>query len=59
MIDSVSTLTDPELVRDTAAFFAEHPIEQAMMTMEQVLERQRVNAALRSREGAALSAHVM
>ena len=58
MIDSVSTLASPELVHDTATFFAEHPIEQAMKTMEQVLERQRVNSTLRSRDGAALSAHV-
>ena len=32
------------------AFFAEHPIEQAAKTLDQVLERQRVNTALRSRE---------
>ena len=32
------------------AFFAEHPIQQAAKTLDQVLERQRVNAALRARE---------
>ena len=31
-------------------FFAEHPIPQAAKTLDQVLERQRVNAALRERE---------
>jgi puromycin-sensitive aminopeptidase len=60
MIDSVSLLTRPEQVADVAAFFAEHPIEQAATTLDQILERQRVNAALRAREsadlGSALSA---
>jgi puromycin-sensitive aminopeptidase len=50
MVDSVSLLSTPELVADTSAFFAEHPIEQATKTLEQVLERQRVNTQLRLRE---------
>ena len=37
-------------VADVQAFFAEHPIPQAAKTLEQMLERQRVNAALRERE---------
>jgi len=32
-----------------AGFFAEHGIPQAAKTLEQVLERQRVNVALRAR----------
>jgi puromycin-sensitive aminopeptidase len=55
MIDSVQLLNTPELVADVQAFFAEHPIEQAIKTQEQILERQRVNAALRARNEAALS----
>jgi puromycin-sensitive aminopeptidase len=55
MIDSVHLLDTPELVADVQAFFAEHPIEQALKTQEQILERQRVNAALRAREQAALA----
>ena len=35
---------------DVQAFFAEHNIPQAAKTLQQVLERQRVNTALRSRE---------
>jgi puromycin-sensitive aminopeptidase len=50
MVDSVSLLATPELVADTSAFFAEHPIQQATKTLEQVLERQRVNTQLRLRE---------
>ena len=43
-------LTEPEVAADVQAFFAEHPIQQAAKTLDQVLERQRVNAALRARE---------
>jgi puromycin-sensitive aminopeptidase len=50
MVDSVKLLTSDELVAETAAFFAAHPIPQAAKTLEQILERQRVNAALRRRE---------
>ena len=51
MVDSVKSLATAELVDDTARFFAEHPVEQAAKTLEQVLERQRVNARFRDREG--------
>jgi aminopeptidase N len=50
MVDSVRYLSTPELVADTSTFFAEHPIEQASKTLEQILERQDVNARLRLRE---------
>jgi puromycin-sensitive aminopeptidase len=42
-------------VADVQAFFAEHPIPQATKTLEQVLERQRVNAALRTRAATELA----
>ena len=50
MVDSVKLLTEPEVAADVQAFFAEHPIEQAAKTLDQILERQRVNVALRARE---------
>ena len=50
MVDSITYLSTPELVDDTSSFFADHPIEQATKTLEQVLERQRVNTRLRLRE---------
>jgi puromycin-sensitive aminopeptidase len=50
MIDSVRVLTDETVAADVQAFFAEHPIPQAAKTLDQVLERQRVNVALRARE---------
>jgi puromycin-sensitive aminopeptidase len=55
MVDTVKTLTRPEEVADVQAFFAEHPIPQATKTLEQVLERQRVNAALRTRAATELA----
>jgi puromycin-sensitive aminopeptidase len=50
MVSSVRLLTDEAVAADVQAFFAEHPIEQAAKTLEQILERQRVNTALRARE---------
>ncbi len=52
MINSVKLRTEPDVVADVQGFFAEHPIEQAIKTMEQILERQRVNAALRAAQSA-------
>jgi puromycin-sensitive aminopeptidase len=57
MIDPVKTLIEPEQEADVAAFFAEHDIPQAAKTLQQVLERQRVNVALRGREAPRLAAH--
>ncbi|HWM18851.1 MAG TPA: M1 family metallopeptidase [Ilumatobacteraceae bacterium] len=56
MVDTVKTLNRPTDVADIQAFFSEHPIEQAAKTLEQILERQRVNAAMREREQDALAA---
>ena len=56
MIGSVTMLTTPEVVADVQSFFAEHPIPQAAKTLEQLLERQRVNSELRIREADTLAA---
>ncbi len=56
MVDTVKTLNRPTDVADIQAFFSEHPIEQAAKTLEQILERQRINATLREREQDALAA---
>ena len=50
MVDPVKLLTKDDSVADVQGFFAEHPIPQGAKTLDQVLERQRVNAALRTRE---------
>ena len=54
MVGSVTTLNTPAHEAQIGAFFTEHPIPQAVKTLEQVLERQRINVALRSREAAVL-----
>jgi len=59
MIDPVKLLTRPEATADVQAFFGEHPIPQAAKTLDQVLERQRVNAAMFSREHERLSTELL
>jgi len=56
MVDPVKLLNDESVAADVQAFFAEHPIPQAAKTLDQILERQRVNTALRSRESDRLAA---
>ena len=55
MVDPVKLLNTPELEADVGGFFAEHRIPQAVKTLEQILERQRVNVALRQRAEPALT----
>ena len=55
MVETVKLLDAPAQVTDVQAFFSEHPIEQASKTLEQLLERQRVNAQVRARNAVALS----
>jgi puromycin-sensitive aminopeptidase len=50
MADPVKYLNTPDRVRDAQEFFEMNPIPQAAKTLEQILERHRVNARLRSRE---------
>jgi puromycin-sensitive aminopeptidase len=56
MVDSAKMLNSDAAEADVQAFFGEHDIPQAVLTLQQVLERQRVNAALRRREADALAA---
>jgi puromycin-sensitive aminopeptidase len=57
--DPAKLLNTPEVVADVQAFFTEHPIAQSAKTLDQVLERQRVNAALRTRDEAPLTAALL
>jgi puromycin-sensitive aminopeptidase len=50
MADPVKFLNTSEKVRDAQEFFVRNPIPQAAKTLEQILERHRVNARLRTRE---------
>ncbi|HEY1281114.1 MAG TPA: M1 family aminopeptidase, partial [Acidimicrobiales bacterium] len=54
IIEPITRLTKPEEAADVQAFLAEHPLPQAGKRVEQVLERQSVNVALRQREEPAL-----
>ncbi len=54
MVSSITTLNTPAHEAQIGAFFTEHPIPQATKTLEQVIERQRINVALRSRETSSL-----
>jgi puromycin-sensitive aminopeptidase len=55
IVEPVTRLTRPEEQADVSAFLAEHPLPQAAKRVAQILERQRVNVALRQREEAALA----
>jgi ERAP1-like protein len=57
LAEGIRFLTTPELVEETERFFAEHPIHQAALQLRQLLERQKVNAALRRRAVPELQSH--
>ena len=50
LLGGVTTLNTSELAADVERFLADHPVPQAVKTIEQHLERLKVNVALRERE---------
>jgi puromycin-sensitive aminopeptidase len=56
MVDGVRLLMRPEQASEVRAFFSERGLPQAAKTLEQVLERQQINAAFRTRESDQLAA---
>ena len=50
MLEGITALDTDDGVADVAAFLAKHPLPQGEKQVEQLQERQRVNAALRARE---------
>ena len=56
MVDGVRLLMRPEQASEVRAFFSERGVPQAAKTLEQVLERQQINAAFRTRESDQLAA---
>ncbi|MEA2580763.1 MAG: puromycin-sensitive aminopeptidase [Actinomycetota bacterium] len=56
LASGVRYITDPDLAEEIQAFFEAHPIPQAALTLQQILERQRIAVALRVRAGAELAA---
>ena len=55
MIDTVKLHDRPADLAQAQAFFSEHPIEQAAKQLEQMLERQQVNADVRAHNEADLT----
>jgi puromycin-sensitive aminopeptidase len=58
MLGGITALSEPALAERVEAFLADHPVPQGHRTVEQHLERLRVNVALRQREADAIGAHL-
>src|SRR5205085_1169400 len=58
LLGGVVTLSTAEQAADVEAFVAAHPVPQAAKTVEQHLERLRVNVALREREAERIAQHL-
>ena len=56
MLDGVKALSQPDTAAGVAAFFDSHEVPQGELTLQQHLERLRVNVALREREAPRLGA---
>jgi puromycin-sensitive aminopeptidase len=56
LLEGITVLDLPEDVSAAQAFFADHPVPQGARTLAQLLERQRVQMALRQREADRLRA---
>jgi puromycin-sensitive aminopeptidase len=56
MLDGFKLLSEPDIAAEIEAFFQTHKVPQGELTLQQHLERLRVNTALREREAASLAA---
>jgi len=50
MLEGLTLLAEPEVAAEIEAFFAQHPVPQGALTLQQHLEKLRVNVALHVRE---------
>jgi hypothetical protein len=50
MLSGVTSLSKPEQADDVIAFFEDHEVPSGQLTLQQTLEKLRVNVALRERE---------
>jgi aminopeptidase N len=55
MLSGVTSLSKPEQAADVIAFFDDHEVPQGQLTLQQTLEKLRVNVALRERESGSFS----
>ena len=59
MLDGIKSLSRPNVAAEVAAFFDSHEVPQGELTLQQHLERLRVNVALRDREADRLGAALL
>jgi puromycin-sensitive aminopeptidase len=59
MLSGVTSLSKPEQAADVIAFFDDHEVPQGQLTLQQTLEKLRVNVALRERESGSFSDSLM
>ena len=57
MLAGITALSTPALVADVESFFKGHTVKQGQKTLDQYLERLRINLAFRERESAVLSSY--
>jgi puromycin-sensitive aminopeptidase len=57
VIEGIPALSQPEVANDVKAFFAEHPIPEAVRNLTQKLEMLEINVTLRERETAVVSSY--
>jgi puromycin-sensitive aminopeptidase len=50
MLEGITLLADPEVAAEIEAFFAQHPVPQGALTLQQHLEKMQINVALHARE---------
>jgi len=58
MLEGITALDTHELAKDAAAFLDSHPVPQGSKQVSQHLERQRINAELRTRESTGFTAEL-
>ena len=59
MLDGFKQLSQPEVAADIAAFFDSHAVPVGKLTLQQHLEKLRVNVAMREREAERLAASLL
>jgi puromycin-sensitive aminopeptidase len=55
MLDGIKMLSVADVATEVEMFFAQHPVPQGTLTLQQHLEKLRVNVALREREAEAFA----
>jgi len=59
MLSGITALDDADMVEATSLFINTHPVPQAGLQIDQHLERQRINAGLKARQGSVISEHLL